>query len=249
MNRSFKPKLTLILLVGLAGFTGAAQPDEADEKRKTRAKASMANLATVLDICAVTTSFYVSLETLNDHGVSPGNPHYDYLSHEGGTYVIRPTRGLFQPERRDLLVGFNKWDGPYASYQRPNTQTEPGLYDIGSPLDPWGTPYLFFMSPGLVRGDPGAVTQKFYGDLFDVYTVVSLGPDFVMSSDDLVRPFGGAVTETVLSSIQGSGVTTDTINFFANPGDVIAIRGYNFGPTQGDSQIFFGPALLDMIMA
>ena len=159
MDRMVSSKVFVFpILLLLAGVVGA-EPD-AEKARKSIAKSSMRNLALTLEICALDTTFYVSLETLNDIGLESFNNPHDFINNEGGTFVMRPARGVFELQRRDLLKSFNRWQGPYINYQQGTTQTDPGPYDFGSPLDPWFTPYYFFSPLGLVRGDIGAVTQE-----------------------------------------------------------------------------------------
>lgn len=200
------------------------------------ALAEMQSLSSALDMCQIDTTYYVSLETLNDIGFST-TPAYDFLNNEGGTYIIRPEEGEFRQNRIDLLTAFFPWQGPYITYQSGRTQTGAAPYDQGSPLDPWGNPYLFYSPLGLIRGDTGQVTLDFHGDQFDRYTIASLGKDGVVSSDDLFRQFGGSLSTIAISSVRGSSVTYTNGEFSAIAGSDITIRGYGFGNSQGSSYV------------
>ena len=145
----------LIVLPALTQTVGAGKLARLPDPRDTVALAEMVTLATQLEVCAIQTTYYVSLETLNDLSSDYLNTPYDYINYEGGTFVIRPTEGRFRPQRINLLTAFNAWDGPYMNYQASQTQTGFTPYDRGSPLDPWGNPYYFFSPLGLLRGDSG----------------------------------------------------------------------------------------------
>ncbi|HOE97427.1 MAG TPA: hypothetical protein PK847_12675 [Candidatus Sumerlaeota bacterium] len=211
--------------------------------QQVAAQAEMATLAEGLTQCAVDTSWYVSLETLNDVAAANLEPHYDSLNDAGGVWVLRPGRGLFHPARRDLASGVLRWRGPYVNFQSGRTQTGPEPYDLGSPLDPWGRPYLLFSPLGLVRGDEGTVTQEYYGDAFDRYTIVTLGFDGVMSEDDQFHAFGAGITDFVISSARA--VDELKAEGDALPaGGVIRIRGYNLGISPEDGQVVLGDRVL-----
>jgi len=211
------PRFSLLVraaagLMALFAMTARA----ADDTAITSATAEMQILATAEGICALAyTTYYVSLETLNDSNSIASDPPYDYLNYDGGTYVIAPRRGLFLPSRVDLLNGPNpyseRWDGPYVTSFPNGVQTAAGPYDLGTPLDPWGNPYYLFTPLGLARGDIGQVTFELYGDLFDQYTIVSAGPNGVIDggpngasadSDDIRCKFGSIPTEPVISSLR-----------------------------------------------
>lgn len=213
----------------------------------TAALADMEALSSALAMCEIDTGYYVSLETLNDIGMS-ANPVYDSLNYEGGTYVIRPDEGLFRNERVDLLTAFNPWFGPYITYQPGTVQEGTQPYDQGSPIDPWGHPYLFYSPLGLLLGDTGNVTIEYHGDQFDRYTIASLGWDSVMSEDDLFRQFGSGITSVRISSIVGSFAWYSEPEFLAVAGSLIAIRGYNLATKAGEGTVFFGALELSDIV-
>ncbi|MCX7018519.1 MAG: hypothetical protein NTY46_05905 [Candidatus Sumerlaeota bacterium] len=224
----------------------------------------MRNIANAMDVCAMDTLYYVASETLNDSPYATTPPTIDYINYEGGTYVIQPSQGRFKTGgRADLLAAYNQWRGPYLNYQPGRTQTGLTPYDQGSPIDPWGNPYYFFSPFGLLRGGTGSVTLDLYGDWFDRYTLVSLGPDGAMSGDDLFYQFGYPVTAFGISSLRyatacGEGgacgpaarpdapAGTEPV-FVLSPGAVVLLRGMNLGSTQGGATVWFGAEQLTQI--
>lgn len=212
------------------------------------ALAEMQQISQGLDMCALDTNYYVGTETLNDTSNSNSNPIYNYINDQGGTYVIRPQEGAFLALRVNLLTAPLPWNGPYMTYQAGRTQTASTPYDVGCPLDPWGGPYYFFSPLGLLHGDNGTVTLDIYGDQFDQYTLVSLGPDGVKSGDDISFNFGATVTSFWLSSLRtqtgelaASSPQVAAINgFTAVAGNSVIVRGLNLGATQSGAKVFWG---------
>jgi hypothetical protein len=234
----------IFVLFGLSAATAAAQ-----DARTVAAQAELRTLADALDTCAIFSGVYVSLESLNDVTFQTNNPVHDWINLGGGAFVMRPSVGRFELDRRVFTDGGfldpDAWQGPFVSFQQGRTQTLSTPYDQGSPLDPWGHPYLFYSPLGLVRGDGGAVTFEFHGDAFDRYTLVSLGADSLVSSDDITRPFGGAVTGFALSSIRGASVGYDPAApdgpaFSAPLAAPVTLRGTSLGATQAGTQVLFG---------
>lgn len=217
------------------------------------AQQEMQNLETALVAAYLDIGYLVSLETLDDLSIFPTQKPYDYINNGAGTFVLRPEIGFFETNPRNLLP---VWLGPYATYQPGTTQLSTMPYDQGTPLDPWNSPYYFFSPLGLIRGDTGAITQDFYADDFDRYTIVSLGPDGLMSGDDVIRQLGfsiSGVTGLAISSLAGPEVTTllsiTGSAFRAPEGAQVTINGYNMGATQGASQILFGATPLSGVSA
>jgi hypothetical protein len=239
----------LILLVAFAPTTARSQ--------------EMAILASALEICALDTTYYVPLEALNDVSDPNAVPAYDYIDHNGGTYVIKPWEGCFRPSRVALTTAFFPWRGPYVTFQPGRTQIGTSPYDEGSPLDPWGNPYLFFSPLGLLRGDTGSLTLEYYGDQFDRYAIVSFGPDVVKSADDLIYFFGGGVTSSVISSLRGPTTVALTSGPFAAdslrasqaadyrvvPGAALTIRGVNLFSNSGESSVYWGATQLSDVVS
>ena len=214
------------------------------------AQIEMQTLAQGEEIAALFTQFYVSLESLNDLTFPTIQP-YDFINEQGGAFVIRPTRGLFDSSRR--FMDPVDWGSGFVIFQPGTTQLGTEPYDQGSPLDPWGTPYYFYTPHGLVRGDNGVITQEHYGDAFDRYTIVSFGSDGVMSGDDLFREFNGSVTTQGLSSLSGSKLLTTNSKFGttynAVAGSSLTIRGYNFGSSQGAKKVMLGSTELSDVLS
>ncbi len=242
MVKISKLSAALLLLPGIAAGQG----------NETVALADMRNMAQALELVALDTTRYVSLENLNDVSASNTTNPFDSIRDQGGPYTIIPQDGFFLP-RKDLTLGPNPWRGPYVNFQQGRTQTGLTPYDQGSPLDPWGTPYYLFNPFGLVRGDQGTITQELYADRFDRYTIVSLGPDRVMSSDDIPFVFGAGVTSSRLTSLRGTGVTLTSSPqappiYDVKAGATVILRGFNFGgPASNKSVTFDGTLLTDVI--
>ena len=214
----------------------------------------MQAIAQATDICAFDTTYYVVPEALDDLSYVPSDPafSFNYINDGGGCFAIVPYQGTFKPTRVNLLAGFNTWKGPYLVFQPGRIQLPTQPYDKGSPLDPWGSPYYLFSPLGLLRGDTGTVTLELYGDRFGGYTLVSLGPDGVMSSDDLWYSFGAGVTSFVLTSLRSaagggatnvasrsSGAWADSV-FTFTAGASVTVRGLNLGTTQGSARLLLG---------
>lgn len=182
-------------------------------------------IADALIVAWIDINAYVTLENLNDIGADGFEPDYDFIGDGDGTYVIRQHKAVFETSRQDLTVGFWLWDGPYVNYQPGRTDANDIFgYDEGTPLDPWGSPYYFFTPAGLVR-PPNHITQEFYGDYFNQYTIVSFGPDFAYGGDDdIFYQWGDAPTVTSLTSLSVDSVRV---------GETLSLKGYKFGE-QGD---------------
>lgn len=211
----------------------------------------MAILANALDVCAIDTGYYVALEALDDTSDSNSSPPFNDIDDQGGSYAVRPWEGRFSTSRIRFTTAVFPWRGPYVTYQPSRILQSDIPYDRGSPLDPWGNPYYFFSPLGLLRGDTGSVTLELYGDQFDRYTLASLGPDGVKSSDDLIYQFGPGLTVRAISSLRGPGVVpltsgpnarfskdgTSSPQYLVVPGTVLTIRGVNLFDAQGRAAV------------
>jgi hypothetical protein len=176
----------------------------------------------------IDTGYYVSIEDLNDL-VSPDVTYwFDYIGEGGGTAVLDLATGFFDPERKDLTHLPNLWRGPYVNFASERVTLSGAGYDPGTLLDFWGHPYYLFSPAGLVRPPSMSITQELYGDLFDAWAIVSLGPDGMKSSDDIIREFGVPPTALIITSLSTSQATY---------GDAVTIHGYNFGSSQGTSEV------------
>ncbi len=217
------------------------------------AEADMRNMAEAMEVVALDTTRYVSLENLNDLSATNTTKPFDSIKDQGGVFSIIPQDGFFLP-RKDLTLGPNPWRGPYVTFQQGRTQAGTTPYDQGSPLDPWGTPYYLFNPFGLIRGDEGIITLELYGDQFDRYTIVSLGPDGIMGTDDISREFGAGVTSTRLTSLRGDGVLLTSAPkaspiYDVQAGTTVTLRGYNFGAARPDKSVLFGTTVLEDIVS
>jgi hypothetical protein len=199
-------------------------PAAALSPSETVALVEMQTMADAEELVFVDTGFFVSLENLDDISVDGYLPAYNFIGDGGGTPVIDPATARFQPNRRDLLTGFNAWGGPYVTYQPGRTDRNNVFgFDPGTPLDPWGGLYYLFTPAGLVR-PPLSVTLDYYADQFDLYAIVSFGPDGAFGGgDDMAYTFGLPPTALTLTSISPLTVRAP---------DTLDIKGYNFG-TQG----------------
>ena len=242
-----------VLMLSLCGHTaGSLGADKAQPKTPAIALSEMQSIADAIQVCELDTIFYVAPEALNDISNPSSNPIYNYINDQGGTYVISPPEGTFRPARRNLLTGINQWAGPYLNYQPARTQLGLTPYDQGSPLDPWGTPYLFFSPLGLLRGDSGTATLEFYADAFDRYTLISLGPDTVKSGDDIIYQFGGGIDAFAVSSVRSAaaglnqGAARSTEFSLANGQDAI-VRGINLGAVQNGAEVRWGTEIFPVV--
>ncbi|MGC8740245.1 MAG: hypothetical protein ACP5UB_02165 [Candidatus Sumerlaeaceae bacterium] len=245
-----KLRFTVVLVLGL----GVASRNAVGQE--------MAILAAALDVCALDTGYYVALEALDDTSDPLSYPSYNYIDDQGGSYVIRPWEGRFSSSLVKLADAAFAWRGPYVTYQPSRTQQTAGPYDRGSPLDPWGNPYYFFSPLGLLRGDTGSVTLELYGDQFDRYTFVSLGPDGVQSNDDLIYQFGPGLTVHAISSLRGSHVIPLTAGSYMQflgkdesitqyrvaSGSLLTVRGINLFDAQGHATVWWGSVELSDVV-
>ena len=241
--------MIILLLTGIGPRPGdGAEPLLNADPWETAAWVSMQSMAEALVLCALDTTYYVSLESLDDLPYTNTHAPFDYVNNGGGLYVIRPAEGRFRTQRINLLTGYNQWNGPYITYQSGTIQEGTTPYDQGSPLDPWGNPYYFFTPLGLVRGDQGTITLELYGDAFDRYTIVSLGPDGIMSSDDLIYSFEGGISILAISSLRGAAVKSIGSDAFSAPaGSSVTLRGQNLGSSQSDGLVMLNDQALTTV--
>ncbi len=248
------------LLLALGWAAGTVSRAGAQPGSVQAALLDMQSLETGLTAVALDTGYFVALENLDDSAEADVTLPHDDINQGGGAWVIRPERGRFEEVRVVFrpapfgVGGPGLWpSGGYVVFQR-GIQTGPTPYDVGSPLDPWGTPYFFFSPLGLIRGDSGALTQEFYGDAFDRYALVSFGQNRVFGGgDDLVRLMGVGVTRLAISSIVGPSVVVRNSpagsDFAAPHRAEITLRGYRLGAEQGDSKVFHDSVELSAVLA
>ncbi len=211
----------------------------ADKELESATLADMNAIVTAMGLARLDTTYYTSIENLNDFiASSPPRNAFDDIDDRGGTRVIDPRTGRWTPDRKDLVGAFFSWKGPYLSVQSSRISIDGDGYDPGTLLDFWDTPYYFFTPLGLARPDEGTITLDLYGDRFHQYAIVSLGPDRKKSGDDIVVFFGSP--PSVLSA---SSVTPAT----ASKSTRVTIRGYKFGSTQGSSRVVINDREIDTI--
>ena len=192
-------------------------------------------LADAEDRFAIDSGFYTTLENLDDTANSPGNPTFQYINDGGGALVLRT--GVGEPFRRVLTT---EWDfGPYVTIQQSRWEAANGDYDQGTPIDLMrvGQPYYFYSPLGLIEPKSGTISQRYYGDAFSRYTIVSHGADGVMSGDDLIYQFGPALTARTISSARMRNATSKSIADYR-----LVIRGFNLGSAQGTGGLLYDGA-------
>ena len=237
--------LMSIMFAFVVRVSAADDSGPSKDPLQAAALARMNELAAALTQCAADTGFYVSLETLNDGTNSQVEPPYDYLNDQGGSFVLDPANGAFTDARMDIA---GDWGGPYLSYAPGSVQSSGEPYDQGSPLDPWDNPYYLFSPLGLARADGGTLTPELYGDDFDRFTIVSLGPDGEAGGgDDLAFQFGAALSNPALSDLSGEGVMHENRLWQATGGVAVTLRGYALGEPQGAGRLVFGEVELTQI--
>jgi len=234
MNRNFLLISQVVLAWLLCAVAFAQDP---------RVTATLAELNVLTDAeeqVQLDTTYYVSIENLNDLVAVSQEPAYEAIGDGGGTPVLSPSTGLFKAAREDLVSGnpLKHWQGPYLNFDSNRVDGPASSYDPGTPLDRWGTPYYLFGPHGLIRPPLGDRGPEFYGDQFDTFAIVSLGPDGTTSGDDLIRVFGPSPTALTLSQASPGS---------AQPGETVELRGYNFGNSQASSQVLLGTTPLSGI--
>jgi len=213
----------------------------------------MSTLANAMETAYFDINHYVTLENLNDLSQLSTTLPFDSIRQNGGVFPIDPFIGTFK-SRRDFTLGTLTWNGPYVTYQsnRIQSQTEP--YDQGSLLDRWGSPYLLFNPHGLLRGDQGRITQEYYGDAFDRYTIVSLGPDGILGTDDVIYQFGPAIQGAFLTSLSGTSTTMvsaplDDQDYEIEAGSTVTLHGMNLNPPNPEKAVLFGATVIPDVIS
>ncbi|MDK2972405.1 MAG: Type secretion system protein [Candidatus Sumerlaeota bacterium] len=221
--------------IALAVFAAALSPAAAQFGAYEVAQEELNTLADQMVIVHLDTTYFTTLENLNDLSSFTSTNTFDFINDEGGALVISPATGRFRnPPRLDLV---NRppglaWQGPYASYQSSRIDGPDSIYDEGTPLDPWGTPYFFYSPLGLIDPQSEDIELTGYLDDFNQYTIVSYGPDGVMSSDDLTRAVAGfSIAVPAISSVRIFPPAAKSTDY------TVQVRGYKFGATQGSGSV------------
>lgn len=228
-------------MTDLKGFTlasalcGLASAAGAQSAAQVAAETELQTLANQMALVQMDTLWFTTLENLDDLSSETTTNPFDWINHNGGALVVDPITGRFgNPRRMDLVnrpEGL-RWQGPYVAYQQSRIDGPDSVYDEGTPLDPWGTPYFFYTPLGLIDPRAEAITLDGYGDEFHLYTLVSLGPDGIVSSDDLTRSIPGFFVQVpAVSSVRVQSGDSRRAAW------VMRIKGYNFGATQGSGNV------------
>jgi prepilin-type N-terminal cleavage/methylation domain-containing protein len=203
----------------------------ADEARLSAAQQDLEALQTAQQHAAIDTGYFYRLYVLDD--VSGGdnipasnltadrvdgirdealrtdvvNPKLLFIDTKAGTFLAG---GAAIFDRMALNETAFNWNGPYVNVARKVGLKNPvANLPAGTPLDPWGNPYLFFTKEGLVNDRDGVISTTYTGldgntynaVRFDRPTILSLGPNGVPGNgagsteplfgqgDDLYRQF------------------------------------------------------------
>lgn len=241
---SAKKLCTSLILLSLPGLLSA------EDKQATTvvALSDVNTIATQMEQIAAFTNFFTTIENLDDLNGPTTTFPFDYINDNGGALVISPFTGDFRDDRLDYLnrpLGL-EFNGPYISafsnlIQVGRFTDDTHFYDEGHPLDPWFNPYLFYSPLGLVVPRTESIELDFHEDSFDRFTIVSLGPDGVVSGDDIIRSISGfSITTLAISSsrLRASNAKQSTFPY------QLVLKGYNFGSTQGAGSVTIdsGPA-------
>jgi len=203
----------------------------ADEARLSAAQQDLDALQNAQQHAAIDTGYFYRLYVLDDtrggDGVAPSNlanDRVDGIRDEALRTDVTNPKLLFIDTKTGLFLSggnaifdrmaqnetsFN-WNGPYVNIPRKSGLKYPvANVPAGTPLDPWGNPYLFFTKEGLVNDRDGVISTTYIGldgnsyntVRFDRPTILSLGPNGVPGNgagsseplfgqgDDLYRQF------------------------------------------------------------
>jgi len=92
------------------------------------------------------------------------------------------------------------------------------------------------------------LSAEIFGDGFERFTIVSLGPGGVPGSgNDLVYQLGATPAGPSLAGMQGPDVVREGALHQVTAGAEVQLRGYGLGPAQTDAALLFGPSELSDI--
>jgi prepilin-type N-terminal cleavage/methylation domain-containing protein len=238
--------LVVLAIIGLLATIAIPVYINRIEQAKIRTgQTEVGELAKAEEICGVSHGYFVPFQMLDDLPVNTtsSNADDDDLLQENNVYLIDlslPARDQLSSQARlndystDSKVAalYNYWLGPFMNSQRVyigDAQTNDPAYisntiiHLDYPLDPWGTPYRFYSSEGIIgsnatadtAANPSALDNFSFSDgrittsddRFDRYAVVSYGPDRLSDQtgstfpDDIIYYFGTVYTETTYRAL------------------------------------------------
>lgn len=223
--------LIAVIIIGiLVAIIVPIYVSRADDARLTAAKADLDALATAQQHAAIDTGYYYRLFMLDDvqggDNIAPSNLTNDvvdgvrdeilrtdannlpqfFIDTKFGN-LITPGAAIYNRMVQNETE-FN-WNGPYVTVARKAGAKfgTPGNVPATTPLDPWGSPYLFFTRLGVVQEPDGLVSSSFVdvinggsydAQVFDRPTMLSLGPNRLPgdgagsalgTGDDIIKQF------------------------------------------------------------
>lgn len=238
--------LVVLAIIGLLATIAIPVYVSRVEQAKIRTgQTEVGELAKAEEICGLSHGYFVPFQMLDDLPInlSTSNVRDDDLLQENNVYLIDlsvPARfqlagqarlGDFNTDAKVASLYYN-WLGPFMNAQRvyigdaltndPNYITNTIIH-LDYPLDPWGTPYRFYSSEGIIgtnatadtAANPSALNNFSFSDgrittsddRFDRWAVVSYGPDRLSDQltsafpDDIIYYFGSVYTETTYRAL------------------------------------------------
>lgn len=240
----------LVVLAILSLLATIAVPvfvSKTEQARRATARAEVRAIADAEELVALTHGFYVPMHLLDNlpPETSPSASARDGIDNHadagsvrlvdpfraaedqtGGQPTLSTTTGAYGPRVVNMI---NNWSGPFLNPTRVYTggNTSGNLNDLTDAersrdliLDPWGNPYRFYSSIGVVSSqaandntiganalnvDDGLLTTD--EDRFDRWAVVSYGTNGVVDGtgsfldDDIYYTFGVNANESVFNNL------------------------------------------------
>jgi len=228
--------VVMVIITLLSTLIVPVAVNKAQQARVATAKAELREIAHAMETCGAIHGFYVPIHILDDlpnDTVAGSTDRDDLENSEAGdaVFLIDPVTLVEDQDGSQLELSdynsdsrvakmWNEWAGPFFSPKRvfidTTTANRADILRRDYPLDPWGQPYRFYSSIGLIgqgahNEDPDdwdANDNIFDGrietddDRYDRYAIVSFGPDSEEetdidairdgTTDDIIYEFGGA---------------------------------------------------------